>query len=102
MASFLDPENDRLAKRKDFIRSCLWALTIAIPLCLFGAAFSRGADPRNPGLLDAQLIWTVKADSAFDAMTKYYEYMGWGHHKSAFREIDKQLHAEGDDILPSV
>lgn len=29
----------------------------------------------------AKLIWTVEADSDFEAMTKYHEYMGWGEYK---------------------
>jgi hypothetical protein len=34
----------------------------------------------------AKLIWTVEADSHFEAMTKYYEYMGWGEYSSEFSE----------------
>ena len=32
------------------------------------------------GLLSpsAELIWTVEADSHFEAMTQYYAFMGWG------------------------
>ena len=26
----------------------------------------------------AKKVWTVRAESHFDAMTKYYEHMGWG------------------------
>jgi hypothetical protein len=26
----------------------------------------------------AKLIWSVEANSHFEAMTKYYEFMGWG------------------------
>ena len=40
MTSFLDPEGTRRAARKNLVRSCLWALVITIPLCLFGVATS--------------------------------------------------------------
>lgn len=29
----------------------------------------------------SELIWTVEADSYFEAMTKYYEFMDWGEYK---------------------
>jgi hypothetical protein len=31
---------------------------------------------------DARLTWTVEAGSHFEAMTLYYEYMGWGAYTS--------------------
>jgi hypothetical protein len=43
---------------------------------------------------DAKLVWTVEAESHFEAMTKYYEYMGWGKYTSAFPELDKQPYSE--------
>jgi hypothetical protein len=27
-------------------------------------------------------VWTIEADSHFDAMTKYYSHMGWGEYTS--------------------
>jgi hypothetical protein len=47
--------------------------------CLAGA---MGADARSllgPG---AHLVWTVDAGSHFEAMTSYYEHMGWGEYTS--------------------
>jgi hypothetical protein len=32
----------------------------------------------------ARLIWTVVANSHFDAMTEYYTYMGWGVYTTEF------------------
>jgi hypothetical protein len=43
--------------------------------CLAGP---RGDDARNALSPEAQLIWTVEADSHFAAMTAYYKFMGWG------------------------
>jgi len=42
----------------------------------------RASLPEN-----AELILTVEADSYFEAMTKYYEFMGWGNTK--YRPIGK-------------
>ena len=42
---------------------------------------------------DAKLIWIVEADSHFEAMTKYYEYMGWGEYTTEF-EQDKEPYSE--------
>jgi len=39
---------------------------------------------------NAKLAWTVEAANHFDAMTRYYEYMGWGEYKTDFPEIDKR------------
>lgn len=43
--------------------------------------FSRYEELLLPG---AKLVWTVEAGSHFEAMTKYYEYMGWGEYKTEF------------------
>jgi hypothetical protein len=79
----------------------LWASASASSqtFCLAGPPGDRNRALLEP---DAQLIWTVEADNAFDAMTKYYEHMGWGRYKSAFPEVDKQPYAERDDIFPPV
>lgn len=37
-----------------------------------------GDDARALLLPGAKLVWTVEAESHFEAMTKYYEHMGWG------------------------
>lgn len=43
--------------------------------CLAGP---MGADARALLGRGAQKVWTVGASSHFEAMKKYYEYMGWG------------------------
>ncbi len=42
---------------------------------------------------NAELIWIVEADSHFEAMTKYYEFMDWGEYKTEF-EQDKESYPE--------
>jgi hypothetical protein len=47
--------------------------------CLAGP---KGDGARAQLLPEAKLVWTVEAGSHFEAMTKYYEYMGWGVYKT--------------------
>lgn len=42
----------------------------------------------------ARLTWTVEASSHFEAMTLYYEHMGWGIYTSDFPDQDMQPYAE--------
>ncbi len=42
----------------------------------------------------ARLIWTLEAASHFEAMTRYYERMGWGVYSTDFPEVDKQSYAD--------
>jgi hypothetical protein len=42
----------------------------------------------------ATLAWTVDADSHFDAMTRYYEYKGWGTYTTDFPEIDRMSYKD--------
>ena len=53
-----------------------------------GDAARRLADP------DARLVWTVEAVSHFDAMTKYYEHMGWGKYTTEYPEWDCVSYAD--------
>lgn len=39
---------------------------------------------------EAKRIWTCEASSHFEAMTKYYKYMGWGEYNTEFPEYDKK------------
>lgn len=41
----------------------------------------------------AQLVWSVTADSHFEAMTRYYEHQGWGVYTTD-QEVDHQTYAE--------
>jgi hypothetical protein len=43
---------------------------------------------------DARLIWKVEAESHFEAMTAYYEFMGWGKYTTN-QEWDYQSYPEG-------
>jgi hypothetical protein len=60
----------------------------------FCDAGPRGDGARNLLSKNARLIWTVEAKSHFDAMTKYYKYMGWGEYTSDFPELDKKTYKE--------
>ncbi len=42
---------------------------------------------------NAELICTIEADSHFEAMTKYYDFMDWGEYKTEF-EQDKEPYSE--------
>jgi hypothetical protein len=45
--------------------------------CLAGP---MGEDARSLLAPGARRVWTVKAESHFDAMRKYYEHMEWGEY----------------------
>ncbi|MGL4611917.1 MAG: hypothetical protein ACRCYY_19945 [Trueperaceae bacterium] len=38
----------------------------------------------------ATVVWRVEASSHFDAMTKYYTYMGWGNYKAENLELEQR------------
>jgi hypothetical protein len=59
--------------------------------CLAGP---HGDDARAELGSDARMVWTVEAASHFEAMTLYYEHMGWGVYTTDFPEIDRQTYAE--------
>lgn len=58
--------------------------------CLSGPRGDAARATLSPG---ARLSWSVEADSHFQAMTLYYEHMGWGHYESD-QEWDRQTYAE--------
>ncbi len=60
---------------------------------LFCLAGHHGEDARKSLSPDAKLIWMVQAEGHFEAMTKYYEFMGWGEYRTAF-EQDKMPYPE--------
>ncbi len=68
----------------------LWKEENGYTFCLAG---SMGDGARAMVESGAELIWTVDADSYFEAMTKYYEFMDWGEYKTAF-EQDKETYPE--------
>jgi len=61
---------------------------------LFCLAGPRGEDARKLLAQDAKLAWTVEASSNYEAMTKYYEHMGWGRYTTDFPEHDKKTYKE--------
>ncbi len=73
----------------------LWVEEDGQTLCLAGPA---GDDARSMLGPTAELVWTFEADSHFEAMTIYYERMGWGEYTTDYPEIDKlpyrELHFE--------
>ena len=58
-----------------------------LTFCLAGPL---GNDARRLLAPNARLVWTVEADSHFEAMTKYYQFMGWGEYTTEF----------ADDFIP--
>jgi hypothetical protein len=58
--------------------------------CLAGSA---GAAARALLLPGSRCVWTVEANSHFDAMTRYYEFMDWGEYVTDFPELDKKPYA---------
>jgi hypothetical protein len=58
--------------------------------CLAGA---HGNDARALLSPSAKLIWTVEAGSHFEAMSAYYEFMGWGEYRTD-QEWDRQPYPE--------
>lgn len=59
--------------------------------CLAG---QQGSDARALLEPSSKLVWTCEADSHFDAMTKYYEYMGWGEYTTDYPDHDKKTYRE--------
>jgi hypothetical protein len=73
------------------LRHELWRQNDGLTFCFAGP---RGDQARSMLSEDAELIWTVEAESWFEAMTKYHEYLGWGEYTSEFAELDKQTYEE--------
>ena len=68
----------------------LWKEKNGYTFCLSGA---MGDEARATLESGAALIWTIEADSHFEAMSKYYELMDWGEYKTEF-EQDKLAYPE--------
>ncbi len=69
----------------------LWVEEDGQTFCLAGP---HGDDARRELGPEARLVWSVEASGHFEAMTKYYEYMGWGEYTTDFPEIDKKTYRE--------
>jgi hypothetical protein len=59
--------------------------------CLSGPMGDKARYLMGPS---ARLVWTVEASSPFEAMTPYYEHMGWGVYTTDFPDFDRQTYAE--------
>ncbi len=59
--------------------------------CLAGP---HGANARKLLGPDAKLTWVCEAPTHFEAMTKYYQHMGWGEYKTDYPEEDNKTYAE--------
>jgi hypothetical protein len=57
----------------------LWDEEDGSTVCLAGR---RGDQARSWLSPNAKLIWTVEAESYYEAMTAYYRFMGWGEYKT--------------------
>ena len=68
----------------------LWKEENGYTFCLAG---QMGNGARALMDKNAELIWIVGANSHFEAMTKYYEFMDWGEYKTEF-EQDKKPYPE--------
>ena len=76
----------------------LWVEASGQTFCLAGPNGNGARALLEPG---ACCVWTVEADSYFEAMTKYYEYMEWGKYATDFPEIDRLPYSQRDDINPT-
>jgi len=61
---------------------------------MFCLAGPRGDGARSLLSPTARLVWTVEAESHFEAMTRYYRHMGWGVYATDHPEADNQTYAE--------
>ena len=57
-------------------------------LCFSGKIWEESRSILEP---DSEIVHSFYADSHFDAMTKYYEYMDWGIYETEFN-IDKETY----------
>lgn len=62
----------------------------SLTFCLTGP---RGDAARSLLSASARLTWTVEAESHFEALTLYYEHMGWGTYTTD-QEWDHRTYAE--------
>lgn len=60
---------------------------------MFCLAGPHGDQARALLSSEAKLVWTVDASSHFEAMTKYYEYQGWGTYTTD-QDWDMKTYAE--------
>lgn len=65
----------------------IWKNKEGLTALLFSADLGKGG--RMALEEDYEIIHSFYADSHFDAMTEYYEFMDWGQYQTEF-EVDKK------------
>jgi hypothetical protein len=55
---------------------------------------SRPARPVRSGVPVDPALWTVEANICHEAMTLYWQHMGWGERTTDFPELDKRTYVE--------
>lgn len=69
----------------------LWDSENEQTFCLAGPHGDGARRLLEPG---SRMVWTIEAATHFEAMTMYYDHMGWGVYTTDFPEIDRQTYAE--------
>jgi hypothetical protein len=70
----------------------LWVDPDGLDLFCIAGADGDGARSLLPA--GSKLEWTVEAASHFEAMTKYYEYRGYGAYTTDFPDEDKKPYSQ--------
>jgi hypothetical protein len=75
------------------IKHDIWQDTEGLTsLCYSGKLGAESRSILEPG---SKILHSFYANTHFEAMTKYYEFMGWGKYTSGF-EIDKTTYDIGE------
>ena len=69
------------------VKHDIWKNKEGLTALLFSGDIGKAG--RNALQKDYELVHSFNADSHFDAMTKYYEFMDWGPYTTEF-EVDKK------------
>ncbi|WP_092360218.1 hypothetical protein [Collimonas sp. OK242] len=72
----------------------LWVDPEGLDLYCLAGPEGDAARARLPN--GAHLEMVIEAESHFDAMTKYYEYRGYGTYQSSYPDLDKRLYQTND------
>lgn len=74
------------------IKLDIWKNKEGLTALLFSG--DLGQEGRNSFEDDYEIVHSFYANSHYDAMTKYYEYMDWGPYDTEF-EVDKEPYDMG-------
>lgn len=70
----------------------VWIDSTGLPQACFAGPWGDAQRAlMEPG---TRLIWTFEAQNYFEAMTLYWEYMGWGTYTSDFEELDRRPYTD--------